>query len=160
MCRCDAMWLVSVRGFCRSNATITETFFSLIDQTLLFFHLFLFLLFLLFFLIRIQLEWYIWIRCTKMTAPAFAAIFDRTIKTKKLFIKTAGRLYSFIVYIQLWIFGLSDYKIKSSTRINDRITDCFFFSFHSAIFAPFSLQLTAARSLFTFESTAIRNELP
>lgn len=63
----------------------------------------------------------------------------------------------FIPLYSIFNYGICslDYKIKSSTRINDRITD-----FFRSLFAPFSLQLTTARPLFTFESATIRNELP
>lgn len=73
----------------------------------------------------------------------------------ELFIKYAGRLYSSLYSIFNYGIWSSDYKIKSSTRINDRITDFFLF-----LIAPFSFQLRAARSLFTFKSATIRNKLP
>lgn len=120
--RCD---VVSVRGFCRSNATITETFFSLIDQTLLVFPFrFCFCCFFFYFIRihRIQLVIYL-NSLHKNVCASIRSNFRSNDENKNLFIKSAGRLYSSMFYIQLWnlVFGLQNQIIHQNKWSHHRL---------------------------------------
>lgn len=121
MCRCDALWF-RFEVFVVLMQRLQKHFSLSLTRLCFFPFVFVFAVFFSFAYTEFN-WWYSWIRCTQISAPAFAAIFRSNDENKKLFIKYAGRLYSFIFYIQLWnlLFGLQNQIIHQNKWSHHRL---------------------------------------